>query len=184
MNDQGDQEQQLRRLIHEKTRGVRAGGFRQVAYSDNHQEIAQKQHTLSHEMNNMIHDPENEEFLKNVQGQEQEIKDQSKPQEQDDPVYMNDDQAAKALLQNIKERNKKLKDSLDNKEGPQQPQDSKKSPEKLFEVDKTFSQHQKTPSKQAKSNNQSKAPSPEPKAPAGEPENDAKGADHKIDGDD
>ena len=37
MNEQPDQEQIIRRLIHEKTRGVRQGGFRQAAYSaDNH----------------------------------------------------------------------------------------------------------------------------------------------------
>lgn len=41
-NDQIDSEEELRQQIHEKMRGVRAGGFRQAAYSDNHQEIALK----------------------------------------------------------------------------------------------------------------------------------------------
>lgn len=52
MSEQPDQEQQIRRLIHEKTRGVRLGGFRPAAYSaDNPQEIAPINETISQEMN-------------------------------------------------------------------------------------------------------------------------------------
>lgn len=73
LNEQ-DPDQQIRRILHENTQGVRAGGFRPSSYSDNHQEIAQKSLTKDMEMDmNMVLNAENDHFFNNMRDHDQQM---------------------------------------------------------------------------------------------------------------
>lgn len=66
-----DSEEEIRRRVLENSRGVRAGGFRQAAYSDNHQEMAAfKTNGLSHDIQEMIVDPQDDQLQRLVDGQD------------------------------------------------------------------------------------------------------------------
>lgn len=96
-------------------------------------------------MNNMVMDPQNDDYFENVQDQDQQRNEQNNDRGQEEEANVNENQGA---------YNAPQVDPHANKDGL--PQDSKKPPEKIFEIDKAFNQN-RSPSKTAKSKPASKA---------------------------